>query len=61
MEQELLPHFPAYRRIWVQYTKFSTCVTLFPVNTFGEYTIVTAPQKIQNVNGLVELIQRKAC
>ena len=61
MEQLLENHFnDRFRRIWVQYSKFSTCVTLFPINRLENYRIITAPRKIQVFEELVQLINDKA-
>lgn len=60
MEQLLVNHFgDRFRRIWVQYSKFSTCVTLFPINPLESYRIITAPRKIQLFEELVQLINDK--
>jgi len=49
-----------FRRIWVQYSKFSTCITLFPIDMTQNYQFVTAPRKIQVFEELVQLINDKA-
>lgn len=62
MEQLLERHFSdRYRRIWVQYSKFSTCVTLFPLNRLESYRIISAPRKIQVFEELVQFINDKDC
>lgn len=45
-----------FRKIWVQYSKFSTCITLFPVDKTKDYRFITAQRKIQNADELIELI-----
>lgn len=61
MEQLLVNHFSdRFRRIWVQYSKFSTCITLFPIDRTQSYRFVTAPRKIQVFEELVQLINDKA-
>lgn len=61
MRQLLENHFSGrFRRIWVQYSKFSTCLTLFPVDMSQPYQFVTSPRKIQNFEELVQLINDKA-
>jgi len=60
MEQLLVNHFSdRYRRIWVQYSKFSTCITLFPIDRQQSYQFVTAQRKIQVFEELVQLINDK--
>ena len=48
-----------YRKIWVQYSKFSTCITLFPIDRNQPYQFLTSTRKIQNLEELVELINDK--
>lgn len=60
MEELLEKHFSdRYRKIWVQYGKFATCVTLFPIDRPQPYDFVTTRRKIQVFEELVDLILNK--
>ncbi len=41
MEQILMNEYPQFRRIWVQRSKYSLCVTVFPLEANAQYQILT--------------------
>lgn len=54
----------AYRRVWIQRSKYSLCVTLFPIS--GDYRILTARDIFHGfgqettVNDVLSLLKEKS-
>lgn len=48
-----------YRRIWVQYGKFATVITLFPLEQNEGYSFIFIRRVVRNFDELVNEIEKK--
>lgn len=49
--------YTRYRRIWVEYGKFATVITLFPLDQTQRYSFIFIKRKVQNFDELVNEIE----